>query len=533
MAFYCASMALVVGLFYVLFRVFVMKPVSTLYMEISKLEPDPRGAGRKTKPGTPGRFRLMLEQIGLIDRSIAENEKLFRLVFEASGAGYWVWDTADDILTLDEKAFGLLGFDARPPHVWRISDFINLIYQQDRGDFADLMNSDFSENDVILSELRLLTKKNGYRWFFLQGKVIEYTDGRVSRAVGIITDISLKKLAEQEIRYLVRYDKTTGLLNHESFNQMLMRVDADENLPLSVIVLDINGLRLINEQYGFEEGNRTLKMLAEIIRKSTRDPVVSRIGEDEFALLLKGIDELQADGISKTIRGLVREQSCETDISLGYATKTSPEQSINQVIEAANDRMDINKLFSTQSKRNVIITGMSNLLYKKDTVTEEHAQRLFYICSHIGSKLSLNAIQMDNLNLLAIFHDIGKISIPESILLKPARLTQEEFEVVKSHTSIGSSLAEQIPYLTHISREILCHHENFDGSGYPNGLKDGDIPLLARLIRIIDSYDAMITDRPYQKAISRQDAICELKKCSGIQYDPELTVLFIRTIQYI
>ena len=137
---------------------------------------------------------------------------------------------------------------------------------------------------------------------------------------------------------------------------------------------------------------------------------------------------------------------------------------------------------------------------------------------------------MDELALLGILHDIGKIAIPEVILLKPDKLTNEEWEVMKTHTEIGYRIAASSPELAHIADEILCHHERYDGTGYPQGLVGKDIPKLSRLLSIADSFDVMTHDRVYKKAMSFANAVEELKSCSGKQFDPEMVEAFLKLL---
>jgi HD-GYP domain-containing protein (c-di-GMP phosphodiesterase class II) len=145
----------------------------------------------------------------------------------------------------------------------------------------------------------------------------------------------------------------------------------------------------------------------------------------------------------------------------------------------------------------------------------------------MGKKLKLSAGQLDELNLLAALHDLGKISIADSIILKPGKLNDEEWKLIKKHPEIGYRISQSSLQLAPISNAILSHHENWDGSGYPHGLRKSEIPLISRIISIVDAYDAMTSDRPYRKAMSKADAIKELKRCSGTQFDPDLVKFFI------
>jgi HD-GYP domain-containing protein (c-di-GMP phosphodiesterase class II) len=149
------------------------------------------------------------------------------------------------------------------------------------------------------------------------------------------------------------------------------------------------------------------------------------------------------------------------------------------------------------------------------------------LCIKVGKKLGLGDAMIDELALLAVLHDIGKIAIPDHVLNKPDKLTEEEWKTMKTHSEIGFRIASESPDLSHIAYSILTHHENYDGTGYPKGLKGKEIPIISRIISILDAYDVMTHDRPYKKAIETEAAILEIRRCSGTQFDPDLIELCI------
>jgi len=149
----------------------------------------------------------------------------------------------------------------------------------------------------------------------------------------------------------------------------------------------------------------------------------------------------------------------------------------------------------------------------------------------LGQNLKLSQAELNELVMLSALHDIGKIAVADSIILKPGKLSPKEWEMVKKHPEVGYRIAKSSVDLAAIADAILTHHENWDGSGYPEGIKGSQIPLISRIISIVDAYNAMTNDRPYRKALTRESAVAELRRCSGIKYDPELVEVFLKIIK--
>jgi len=187
-----------------------------------------------------------------------------------------------------------------------------------------------------------------------------------------------------------------------------------------------------------------------------------------------------------------------------------------------------NKLSESKSTKNKIVKGLLNSLAVKSDETKEHTLRMTKLAFRFGEKLELSNSELNRLSLLSTLHDIGKITIEEEILTKPGTLTDKEWQIMKSHTERGYKIASSSEEFSVVAEEIYSHHERWDGTGYPRGLKEREIPYLARIITIIDAYDVMTNDRPYSKAISKKDALKEIKDCAGSQFDPELADIFIK-----
>jgi len=348
-----------------------------------------------------------------------------------------------------------------------------------------------------------------------------------------LLNLEIIKVKEQEekIRQLSFHDSLTGLYNRRYLEEQLSRLDVERQLPISVIVADVNGLKVTNDALGHSEGDKLLQKAAEVLKNACREEdIAARTGGDEFILFFPQTTEEETIQIAQRIHQHCSEK-CKNIIpgtlSLGYATKNNTGEDISDVIKKAEEMMYSHKLLESQSIRSRIISSLQSTLHEKDIETIEHSQRIAETSMKVGEKLGLAQQELDNLSLLASLHDIGKITVDESILKKPDKLTPRERKEMEKHSEAGYRIAKSTNMLTEIAEYILYHHERWDGKGYPHGLKGEEIPLLSRILAIADAYDAMINDRPYQKAISKEEVIEELKKESGKQFDPELVPIFI------
>ena len=355
------------------------------------------------------------------------------------------------------------------------------------------------------------------------------------RALNIFTDVITsafsKYIHDKKIRKLTYKDRLTGLYNRRFFEEELERLDTKRQLPISIILADINGLKIINDSLGHKKGDQLLKKSSNILRKITRkEDILARQGGDEFAILLPKTEREKAEKIIDRINEEAQkteEDELTVSIALGVAVKTDPLQDIEEVLKTADNNMYENKLLESRSAKGKIVQNLLNTLAVKSNETKQHTIRMTKLAYEFGNKLNLSNSEINRLTLLSTLHDIGKTTIEEKILKKPDDLTNEEWEIMKEHPRRGYKIASASEEFALIAQEILSHHERWDGTGYPRGLKGEDIPFLSRVISIIDAYDVMTNDRPYSKAISKEKALAEIESCVGSQFDPDLAEEFI------
>ncbi len=341
-------------------------------------------------------------------------------------------------------------------------------------------------------------------------------------------------LLDEKMQYLIKYDSLTGVYNRGYCEIEMTRLDKEGQLPISIILGDLNGLKLINDIFGHKKGDEVLAKAADIMMNAAPGYVTGRWGGDEFIIVMSGTDPDQAAGIMTRIKDMCREYrdyNFPLGISMGTAAKERAGQSLDNVIETADNRLYRNKLAESRHIRNSISDYLKNILLEKNIETEEHVLRMKEMAYLVAQHMGLSPKEREDLATVAFMHDIGKISIPDHILKKPGKLTPEEWEVMKKHSVIGYRITMSSDQFVHISQSVLSHHERWDGKGYPQSLKGNDIPLLARIISIIDAYDAMTHARVYKKAMSVERALAEIERCSGTQFDPAITGLFAQIIR--
>jgi HD-GYP domain-containing protein (c-di-GMP phosphodiesterase class II) len=231
------------------------------------------------------------------------------------------------------------------------------------------------------------------------------------------------------------------------------------------------------------------------------------------------------DAISK-----IKIKDIPLSASCGTAIKTKASQNIEDVLIEAENDMYAQKTLHNQSSRNQVIVALFDSLKDKYEAERDHSDRVSHYCYLMGEKLELTPQEKLELEFAGRMHDIGKITIPDSILKKPGKLTDDEWVIMKNHTINGYQILRSADKYSNLADYALTHHERWDGHGYPKGLKGEDIPLFSRIIAIADAYEAMTADRPYRKAMDPKDAIKELNRCSGSQFDPELIKVFIHDV---
>jgi len=402
-------------------------------------------------------------------------------------------------------------------------------------EFKDKVRNDWEEclklDKVYIGEYKIRTKSNEERWVFEQGKHV-FKDNEVDSIEGYIADITERKMLEEKLEYLSFHDPLTGLYNRRYIEEELIRLDTKRNLPITLIMGDLDGLKFVNDSFGHQYGDEVIKIAANVFKQAFRsDDIIARVGGDEFMILLPKTTKDEADEIIERITQTtkkIKDTKVEISISLGASSKTKESTKMKEIIKKAEDTMYKSKLYKSPSIRRNSIDTILATLYEKDIYSEAHSRNVSRISKEIAIELGMLDKDVKEVETAGLLHDIGKIIVPTNILNSSKKLTKAEFENVKSHPEIGYRILNSINDFKDISLITLHHHERIDGKGYPRGLKDKDIPFASKIISVADAFDAMTTKRKYKELLTKKEAIEELKRNSGTQFDEQIVTAFTK-----
>lgn len=447
--------------------------------------------------------------------------------------GTWRLNLVTNQVIWTEELYKMYGFDPKlPPPPF--TEHMKLFKAESWNRLSEAL--EHTRESGVPYELELETVningKNGWMW--VRGEASRDSNGNITSLWGAAQDITEYKRIQNELLHLSYHDHLTGLFNRRYFEECLTNIDKSENLPLSVIMCDVNGLKIVNDSFGHDSGDLFLKKASEVISKVCRErDIVARIGGDEFAILLPNTSAEETVQIANQIKTLASKElvsNIELSISYGYETKNNHKQIINEIISSAENHMYRHKLSERSSIRSKTIDLIMNALFEKSKREAMHSYRVGEICQEIARQLNFNQDTINQMRIAGLIHDIGKIGIDEKILNKNAGLDVEEREEVQRHPEIGWRLLSSTNEFSNLSLFILNHHEKWDGRGYPNGLVGEQIPIESRIISIADAYDAMTSERSYRKPLSKDEAIKELISCSGTHFDPHIIDIFINKV---
>jgi len=472
-----------------------------------------------------------ITQKKLADEAMQKQKLSYEALFRNSSDAIIRFDQNHNIIDINEKFTELFGYTLDEIYGREVD---SVVAPKEKFDEAKVLTKNVLNGNIAAMEESVRLGSDGkLREVSVKGVAIVLND-KIIGGYGIYTDISRRKKAERELMYMNYHDQLTGLYNRRFFEEELKRLDTERNLPISIIMADVNGLKLFNDAFGHAEGDKLLVKAAEIIRKELReDEILARLGGDELVILLPRTDSEEANKIVNRIRASIsniRLKSIELSISFGWATKNSADQHMNDILKNAEDYMYRNKLFESPDIREKRIKAIINSFYDNNSEEEQHSKRVSSLCEATGAAMGMDEAALKELRTLGLLHDIGKIAIDNSILNKSDQLTKEEWNEIRRHPEIGYRILSSVNDMAELAEFILAHHERWDGKGYPKGIKGTDIPLQARITAVADAYDAMTSKRAYRDPLPESAAVDELEKNAGTQFDPEIVRVFINKV---
>ena len=482
--------------------------------------------------GTVGCSRNITQQ-EKVKTDFIQGEEQFRTIFEEAPLGIGIFDSnSGKAVQINERFVEIIGRSKK--------EVLELDWKQ--YSHPDEIDENQHRISLLLEgkipgfsmEKRYIKPNGDAVWVNMTVKPFHSSNYLTSVHMCMIEDISARKKAEDEILYLSYYDQLTGLYNRRFYEEELKRINTSRNLPITLVLADVNGLKLTNDAFGHALGDNLLKKIAQIFKKECRaEDMIARIGGDEFVFLLPKTDGVEAQKIIERINIAISDKQKEhiiCSVSFGWATKHYQKEDIRKIFMEAEDYMYRNKLAESTSMRNETIKLITKTLYQKNKREQLHCERVSKLCELLGNALKMSSDAVRELKMAGLLHDIGKIGIDESILNKRGKLTEAEWADMRRHPEIGYHILRAVNEFAPIAEYVLHHHERIDGKGYPRQLKDSEIPTQSKIISIADAYDAMTSHRPYRDDYSLSDVVGELKRNAGTQFDADILKVFIDQI---
>lgn len=411
------------------------------------------------------------------------------------------------------------------------SDITGYIYYQDINKFNNPINDMIHETmDSSSTNIRIYHKETYIK------AVCSIMNTDDVKLIGCnLINITEEIESINRLYYMSFHDKLTGVYNRRFFDEELTRLDVERNLPLSIVMADVNGLKLVNDSFGHSAGDELLVKATNVITQVLRkDDIVARIGGDEFLILLPKTDKNTSISIVERIKEKMEGEhvmNVPLSVSFGVNTKTSMNEDIDDIYKSTEDIMYQRKLFESQSMRSRAIKTITSAFYKINPEEERHSISVATLCERMAVALGYQEIRTKAIHTLGLIHDIGKIGLSSEVLKsRNGNLSNKEWEEVKRHPEIGYHIVGSVHQMAELANMILCHHERIDGNGYPKGIKGDEIPEEARILSICDAYDSMITYSKHKITYGEEYAINEIIQNSGTQFDSHLARVFVEDV---
>ncbi|HZK39837.1 MAG TPA: PAS domain S-box protein [Clostridia bacterium] len=471
-----------------------------------------------------------------IEKELYDEKEQFRTTLLSIGDGVIATDAKANITLLNAIAQELTGFtqkEANGKPLEEVFHIINELSGKRPENPAHKVLSD-GKNFQLSEDTILIARDGTQRYIEDSAAPIKSKKGDIQGVVLAFRDISEKRKKQQEIEYLSLHDQLTGLHNRRFYEQEVQRLDREKYYPLTLVMSDVNGLKLTNDAFGHKAGDLLLQRIAEIMRRECRTKdIVARIGGDEFVLLLPKTDAMQAETIIERINAAIAEEKAGhyvMSIAVGYAVKENDSVSMDEVFTKAEDAMYRNKLSGSSNVQSKTIHQIMDSLFAKNERELFHSKRVGELCESIATEMGFSQPDIDQIRLAGLMHDIGKIGVSETILNKKGAVAPNEWNEIERHSEIGYRILGSVNEFSKIADYVLEHHERLDGKGYPRGLTDTEISLQGKIIALADAYDTMTSDNPYKAALSKDEALEEIKKHSGTQFDRNVAEVFIEMV---
>ena len=469
-------------------------------------------------------------------KELYKEKERFKTTLLSVGDGIISTDKNGKVLIMNPVTEQLTGWTEEEAEGKLIEEVFDIVNEYTREKCENPVHNVLETGNIIeLANHTMLISKEGIeRPIEDSAAPVKDEEGNITGVVLVFRDCTEKKVRQDEMKYLSFHDHLTGLYNRRFFETEMERLDTERNLPLTVIMGDVNGLKFINDTFGHSAGDELLVKTAKALKENFRaDDIIARVGGDEFAILLPKTDASEAEKLIRRMKSSLKQErvrDLEVSVSFGRGTKTDPENPLALVLKKAEEYMYNHKLNEGPGVRGKMIDNMIDTINAKVPGEKEHSERVSQLCVAMGEALKMQEDEIKQLKVLGLFHDIGKIAVDDDILNKPDTLTEKEYKEIRRHPEIGYRILSASSDMVEMAEYVLQHHERWDGKGYPKGQKEDAIPLFSRICGIAEAFDAMTSDRSYRSAMTIQFAVEELQKNSGTQFDSELVDVFVKRV---
>ena len=498
------------------------------------------------------------------EAALRESEHRLKLAMESGKLGAFHLDlTRREFLSVSDVYKAHFGYDTDSPLSY--SAFWQAIHTDDVERVRAATQAAIDDHTDYEVEGRSIWPDGSTHWILAHGSAVYDAAGLPISLIGVTQDITERKHLEQEQARALReaqaqadHDSLTGLLNHRAFHIRLQEEAARsrrEDTTLAVVVLDLDNFQYFNDVYGHATGDHVIEHVASRLRTICRPyDCVARFGGDEFSLLMCNVGystvrEIEAR-ILKDLEGIVyqaegQQHAVPITLSVGAALYDTLSSDRHETLRVARERLRWLKSggepdVEAESVRNAAIKsvdGFSMLdalvaaVDNKDRYTRRHSEDVMTYSLMIARELGLDEAMQETIAVAALLHDVGKIGVPDAILRKPSSLTEEEYAAVRRHPEMGAVIVSAVPGLEAVLDAVRHHHECWNGTGYPAGLRGEETPLMARLMSVADAYNAMTTNRPYRRAMDHTKALAILDEGAGTQWDPTCVFAFRTAVE--
>ncbi len=487
-----------------------------------------------------GYFAMIIDDITQQKETEAQliyEKNLFETTLLSVGDGVISTDAQGNVQFMNKAAEALTGWEAEEARGRRFEEVFRILCGKNRQECANPVRQVLEQKKAIeLDEDTILIARDGFERY-IDDSAAPILDAKmtITGVVLVFRDNTEQRKKQREILSLSFTDPLTTLNNRRYYDQVKQELDTEPYYPLTLVVADVNGLKLTNDAFGHEAGDDLLRKVAEVMRKTCReDDIISRIGGDEFVLLLPQTDALHAQAIVKRLNTALEKEhikGIQVSVSFGYAVKDEDGEHFDDTFKIAEDVMYQNKLASSLAFKKQVISSLLERLFSMDHTLEEHSRKVADLAASLARVLGYPEHEVQELYLAGFYHDLGKIAIDPAIIKKSSsEMTRSELLEFKRHAEIGYNILRSVGEYAPFSEAVLHHHERWDGNGYPQGLRHEAIPRQAQILAITNIYADLVGPRLHGEDMSKQEAIDSLREHKNTQFDPELVETFITKI---